>query len=98
MGTVLVWVGLGLIIVGAIVLMIPTKKQPPVLEGDRLSPEIAKILEQVNALLEKFDTRLRPAVLIMVVGLALVVIGLVLAPGNSTSSAMLATVDILSAS
>lgn len=78
--SLLVISGVVLTIVGALWLAWPSRKPPPDPDGERSLTDIEKLLEQVNKLLDKFDKRLRPGVIIMVVGVALIVLGLVFAP------------------
>lgn len=73
MQTALIIFGMVLIAIGAIVFVWPP--------GDTVTPqgvsgEIAKVLEQLNALLDKFDKRYRPGLVLMLVGLALVGAGI----------------------
>jgi hypothetical protein len=73
MSGILIATGTILIVVGAGVLLWPMK-----VSGDpsrERALDIAKVLEELNKLLDKFDKRYRPGLILMFVGLALVGIG-----------------------
>jgi uncharacterized membrane protein len=72
--TALIIVGLVFLIVGLIVFVIPS----PGLSPQTATKGIAEILKQVNALLDKFDKRYRPGLALMLIGLALVCLGIYL--------------------
>jgi hypothetical protein len=66
-------IGLLLIVAGAVIFVRPLPDPPPTgAVAERSGPDIAKILEELNKLLEKFDTRYRPGLVLMIIGLALV--------------------------
>ena len=73
MSTWLVVIGLLLIIVGAIWFLFPV--------GAAVRPErsadidVAAVFAQVNVLLEKFDKRYRPGLILMIVGLTVLAMG-----------------------
>jgi uncharacterized membrane protein len=76
MATILIIAGLLLVFGGGIVLFLPPPKPDPSAQG--LTGDWAKVLEQVNAMFDKFDKRYRPGMLLMLVGLALVGLGVFL--------------------
>jgi uncharacterized membrane protein len=74
--TILVILGVVLIIIGAILIIKPPKPEPepePIAEG--LPDGVAKLIEQVVKLLERFEKRFVPGVFMMLVGLALLGFG-----------------------
>ncbi|MGI8684649.1 MAG: hypothetical protein ACR2MO_06115 [Acidimicrobiales bacterium] len=71
MSSLLIIVGVLLIIAGAVVFLLPTTTATT---AER-SLDIGKVLEELNKLLDKFDKRYRPGIILMVVGLSLVGIG-----------------------
>jgi uncharacterized membrane protein len=73
MPTVLLVVGLVLIVAGAVVMFLPPPEPEAVAQG--VGDEIAKVLEKVNELFDRFDKRFRPGILLMLVGLVLVGVG-----------------------
>lgn len=72
MAVVLLIVGLCLVLVGVAVFLWPMREQP---QAQGVVGDIGIVLEQVNKLLEKFDKRFRPGILVMFVGLVLVGVG-----------------------
>ncbi|MBK3625287.1 hypothetical protein JHN59_10595 [Streptomyces sp. MBT49] len=75
MSTVLMIVGLVLVVVGAVVLVVPIKEEAA---GHGLVGDSAKLFEATSALLDRFDKRYRPGMIMMIVGLALVALGVFL--------------------
>ena len=73
MHTALIIIGLVLVGIGLIVFLVPPK-EPAAPQG--VVGDLAKVLEQLNALLEKFDKRYRPGLILMLVGLALIGAGI----------------------
>ena len=74
MNEALIWVGLGLVILGAVVFLLPMPSSPPAPGTENV--DIAKILEELNKLLDKFDKRYRPGIVLMSVGLTLIGLGI----------------------
>lgn len=76
MPTVLMIFGLALILIGVVVFLLPQPTPEAVAQG--VTDDTAKILEQINKMLSKFDKRYRPGMFLMFVGLALVGLGIFL--------------------
>lgn len=72
MSEVLIWVGLAFVVGGAIVFFVPVRS--PATAAER-AVDIGKVLEELNKLLDKFDKRYRPGLILMVVGLTLIGLG-----------------------
>lgn len=62
-------VGLIITVVGVIVFLLPAP-QPDAAQG--VPDDIAKVIEEIRKLLELFDKRFRPGLLLILVGLALI--------------------------
>lgn len=71
MATALIVVGIVFLLAGLVVFLLPTSKT----EAQAGLGDLQEVLKQVNALLEKFDKRYRPGLILMLVGLALVALG-----------------------
>jgi uncharacterized membrane protein len=69
--TALIIVGLVFLVVGLVVFVWPSSSTQP--QG--VLTDIQEVLKQVNALLDKFDKRYRPGLILMLVGLTLVALG-----------------------
>ncbi|WP_405673301.1 hypothetical protein OG848_27970 [Streptomyces canus] len=65
-------IGLILVVTGLVVFLVPVR-QAPVAQG--AAGEIGEVIAQVNALLDRFDKRLRPGLILMLIGVALVGLG-----------------------
>jgi hypothetical protein len=80
MGTVLIIVGLSFMVVGLIVFLIPIKEQPA---AQGVVGEVAELIRQFTALLDRVDKRYRPGLVLMGFGLALVALGIFLETQNA---------------
>ena len=80
---ILVYVGLALTLVGVVVFLWP-KARPA---SEERGVDIAEILKQINLLLDKFDQRYRPGLILMVVGLTIMGFGVYLGTQEETPPA-----------
>jgi len=78
---ILVYAGLAVTLMGVVVFLWP-KDRPA---SEERSVDIAEILKQINLLLDKFDKRYRPGLILMVVGLTIMGFGVYLGTQEETS-------------
>jgi uncharacterized membrane protein len=69
MTTALLVVGLAVLVAGAILMCLPVRESAA---AHGVIGDIGKVLEELNKMLDKFDKRYRPGLILMVVGLVLV--------------------------
>ncbi|MEU0660693.1 hypothetical protein [Streptomyces lavendulocolor] len=72
MATVLIVAGLVVLFAGAAWMFLPVREPA---EAHGVIGDVGKVLEELNKMLDKFDKRYRPGVILMVVGLVLVSLG-----------------------
>jgi uncharacterized membrane protein len=76
--TVLLIVGIVVVVLGIIVFLWPKPPPPdpgPLAEAEGPIGELAEVLKRLIELMDKFDQRARPGLLLIVVGLTLIGIG-----------------------
>jgi uncharacterized membrane protein len=86
MPTVLIIVGLVFIVIGLVVFLWP-KRESSRLVPQALGSELAEVLKEINLLLDKFDKRYRPGLVLMLIGLALVGSGIYLETVDAKNAA-----------
>ena len=84
MANALVIAGLVLTVVGAVVLLLPVRAATNADRG--IVGDLGELMKQINALLDKFDKRYRPGIVLMIVGLTLVGVGAYLQSSDSEDS------------
>ncbi len=81
-------VGLVLIGIGVVAFLWPVRDRPApdeVQERDaERGTDFGKVLEELNKLIDKFDMRYRPGLILMIIGLALVALGVFVETQDST--------------
>lgn len=78
---VLIYVGLALVVAGAIAMFMPPPKGTPAAEtakSEGVDLDVAKILEELGKIMDRLDKRFRPGFVLMVVGLTIVCLGVFL--------------------
>lgn len=75
MGTLLVLLGAIFVVVGVVIFLIPSPRIHPSAESERGIQDVAKLMEEINKLLDKFDKRYRPGLVVILVGMTLVALG-----------------------
>jgi uncharacterized membrane protein len=71
--TVLIIVGIVFVLAGLVVFLLPAPAEAPAAQG--VVGDLAKVLEQMNTMFDKFDKRFRPGMFLMIVGLVLIGLG-----------------------
>jgi uncharacterized membrane protein len=71
--TVLIIIGLIFVVVGLVIFLLPAPKPEATAQG--VVGDLAKVLEQINTMFDKFDKRFRPGMFLMIVGLVLIGLG-----------------------